>query len=280
MRSGSANSCMPLILARRTHVRNSCVYSSAVIEINDLTDQRLADYRGLRERGRESDEFFIVEGTTAIERLLTSTYPVRSVLLTPATHARLGHKLGAVSVYVVSAEAMSSVAGVNLHRGAVASASRLRPALLGEVLPSAKRLVMLEGINDHENLGAIARTARGLGGDALLLDPTCADPFYRRSVRVSMGELLHLPIVRCGCWCDALDRLITAGFEIWALSPAADATDIMTLTAPQRWALVVGAEGPGLPEETLSRCTRVRIPMHNGVDSLNVGHAVAVALAR
>jgi len=251
-----------------------------VIGIDDLSDQRLTDDRGLRERRKESDEFFIVEGVTAIERLLTSPYPVRSVLLTPATHARLAPRLGSITTYVVSAEAMSSVAGVNLHRGAVASAARVASPLLDEVLATAQRLVMLEGINDHENLGAIARTARGLGADALLLDPTCADPLYRRSVRVSMGELLHLPIVRCECWSDALDRVSDAGFEIWALTPAPDATDIFTMTTPQRWAVVVGAEGPGLRAETLARCTRVRIPMRNGVDSLNVGHAVAISLAR
>src|SRR3954451_18044882 len=108
------------ILARRTHVRNPSVYSSAVIEIDDLSDLRLADYRGIRERGKESDEFFIVEGLTAIERLLRSPYPVRSVLLTPATHARLAPQLESVTTYIVSAEAMSTVAGVNLHRGAVA----------------------------------------------------------------------------------------------------------------------------------------------------------------
>jgi tRNA G18 (ribose-2'-O)-methylase SpoU len=151
---------------------------------------------------------------------------------------------------------------------------------LAEVLPATKRIVMLEGINDHENLGAIARTARGLGADALVLDPTCADPFYRRSVRVSMGELLHLPIVRCARWADAFEEVAAAGFEIWALTPSADATDILMLTPPARWALVVGAEGPGLSRETLARCINVRIPMRNGVDSLNVGHAVAAALAR
>jgi len=267
-------------MASRTHVRNPCVYSAAVTSVDDLADQRLDDYRGLRERGHESDEFFIVEGITAIERLLTSRYPVRSVLLTPATHVRLEHMLGSVTTYVVSIEAMSSVAGVNLHRGAVASATRLPSPSLDAVLPSARRLVMLEGINDHENLGAIGRTARGLGADALLLDPTCADPFYRRSVRVSMGELLHIPIVRCERWDDAFDRVIAAGFDVWALTPNSDANDIFAMTPPRRWALVVGAEGPGLRAETLARCTRVRIPMRNGVDSLNVGHAVAVALAR
>ncbi len=251
-----------------------------MIEIEDPLDPRLADYRGLRERGKESDEYFIVEGLAAIERLLTSEYPVRSVLLTPATKARLDDRLGAATTYVVSAEAMSSVAGVNLHRGAVASALRLPSPSLAAVLPTARRIVMLEGINDHENLGAIARSARGLGADALVLDPTCADPFYRRSVRVSMGELLHLPIVRSDGWSGAFDEVAAAGFEIWALTPSPDAADIFTLAPPRRWALVVGAEGPGLCAETLARCTNVRIPMRNGVDSLNVGHAVAVALAR
>ncbi|HEX3088163.1 MAG TPA: RNA methyltransferase [Ilumatobacteraceae bacterium] len=250
------------------------------IELDDSTDARLSDYRGLRERGRESDEYFIVEGLTAIERLLTSPYPVRSVLLTSATHARLADRLGTVTTYVISAEAMSDVAGVNLHRGAVASASRLPSPPLDGVLPAARRIVMLEGINDHENLGAIARTARGLGADALLLDPTCADPFYRRSVRVSMGELLHLPIVRCDDWAEAFVTVAAAGFETWALTPSPSAIDIFSLTPPSRWALVVGAEGPGLSSDTLERCTNVRIPMYNGVDSLNVGHAVAAALAR
>jgi tRNA G18 (ribose-2'-O)-methylase SpoU len=250
------------------------------IEIDDALDRRLLDYRGLRERGKESDEYFIVEGLTAIERLLRSRYPVRSVLLTPATHARIAEQLGDVTTFVLSEEGMSSVAGVNLHRGAVASASRLPSPPLVDVLPAATRIVMLEGINDHENLGAIARTARGLGADALLLDPTCADPFYRRSVRVSMGELLHLSIVRCASWADGFDEVAAAGFEIWALTPSPNATDIFTLTPPDRWALVVGAEGPGLSSSTLARCLNVRIPMRNGVDSLNVGHAVAAALAR
>ena len=250
------------------------------IEIDEALDSRLVDYRGLRERGKESDEYFIVEGLTAIERLLRSRYPVRSVLLTPATHARIAEQLGDVTTYMLSEDEMSSVAGVNLHRGAVASASRLPSPPLVDVLPAATRIVMLEGINDHENLGAIARTVRGLGADALLLDPTCADPFYRRSVRVSMGELLHLHIVRCTNWSTAFDEIAAAGFEIWALTPSPEATDIFTLTTPERWALVVGAEGPGLSGETLARCFNVRIPMHNGVDSLNVGHAVAAALAR
>jgi tRNA G18 (ribose-2'-O)-methylase SpoU len=253
---------------------------AAVIEIDDPADARLSDFRGIRERGRESDEYFVVEGLTAIERLLTSPYPVRSILLTAATHQRIGDRLGDAVAYVISAEAMSAVAGVNLHRGAVASATRLPSPDLHAVLGAAARLVLLEGINDHENLGAIARTARGLGADAMVLDPTCADPFYRRSVRVSMGELLHLPIVRSTDWAATLDAVERAGFEIWALTPSPAARDIRTLPVPSRWGIAVGAEGPGLHPETLRRFVNVRIAMHNGVDSLNVGHAVAVALAR
>jgi tRNA G18 (ribose-2'-O)-methylase SpoU len=252
-------------------------------DIDDLGDIRLAEYRGLRERGRESDEYFIVEGLLAIQRLLASPYEVRSILLTPATHARLRSHLSPEMddrVYLISTESMSEVAGVNLHRGAVASATRAPSPLLGTVLPDARRVVLLEGVNDHENIGAIARTALALGVDALVLDATCADPFYRRSVRVSMGELLRLPIVRCPSWSSAFGEIEAAGFEIWGLTPSSTATDIFTLEAPDRWALVVGAEGPGLSVETLARCRNVRIPMRNGVDSLNVGHAVAAALAR
>jgi tRNA G18 (ribose-2'-O)-methylase SpoU len=266
--------------ASRAATVQNVAAQAGVIEIDDANDARLSDYRGLRERRKESDEYFIVEGLTAIERLLRSQYTVRSVLLTPATHARIAEQLGSVTTYILPLDAMSAVAGVNMHRGAVASASRMPSPPLASVLPTARRIVMLEGINDHENLGAIGRTARGLGADALVLDPTCADPFYRRSVRVSMGELLHLPIVRSASWSSALDDVAEAGFDIWALTPSPTAADILTLTPPARWALVVGAEGPGLSSSTLARCTNVRIPMRNGVDSLNVGHAVAAALAR
>jgi tRNA G18 (ribose-2'-O)-methylase SpoU len=256
------------------------LYRAAVIEIDDPDDARLDDYRVLRDRQTELAGYFIVESLMAIERLLTSPYPVRSILLTPATFLRLQPQIGDANVYVISAEAMTSIAGVNLHRGAIASAARMPAPALDSVLPAARRIVMLEGVSDHENLGAIARTARGLGADALVLDPTCADPFYRRSVRVSMGEMLHLPIVRCTDWSAAINEVAAAGFEVWALTPAADATDIFTMATPPRWAMVVGTEGPGLSAATLARCTNVRIPMRNGVDSLNVGHALAVALAR
>jgi tRNA G18 (ribose-2'-O)-methylase SpoU len=167
-----------------------------------------------------------------------------------------------------------------LHRGAIAVADRPRLTPVAD-LTKMHRLVVLEGLNDPENLGAIARSTRALGADALLLDPTCADPWYRRSVRVSMGELLVLPVARAPLP-DALDTLVAAGFTIWALTPRADAEPIGRLVAdgiPERLALVAGAEGPGLSDAVLAAHRRVRIPIRDDVDSLNVGHAVTAALA-
>ena len=252
------------------------------VEIEDVDDPRVAEFTGLRNRRRESDEFFIVESITAIERLLGSRYPVRSMLLTPAAHARLGDALMGLdaAIYLAAPELLHGIAGFNLHRGALASATRLPGPALADVLATAHRLVVLEGSNDHENIGAIARSARGLGFDALVLDPTCADPFYRRSVRVSMGELLHLPVVRCDHWPAALAQMAAAGFETWALTPSPDADDLFTLQPSERVALVAGAEGAGLSEAALAACTRrVRIEMRHGVDSLNLGHALAIAMA-
>jgi tRNA G18 (ribose-2'-O)-methylase SpoU len=252
------------------------------IAIDRADDPRIAEFTGLREHGRERAEWFVVEGVTAIQRLVTSPYPVRSLLATPARFDQLAPALAGVDapVYVAPPEILGEVAGFRIHRGALASAGRLRGPALRDVLVTALRLVVLEGSNDHENIGAVARSARGLGVDALVLDPTCADPLYRRSVRVSMGELLHLPIVRCTTWPGSLAEMAAAGFETWALTPAEDAEDLFAIQPPARLALVAGAEGPGLSHAAQAVCTRrVRIPMQRGVDSLNVGHALAIAAA-
>jgi tRNA G18 (ribose-2'-O)-methylase SpoU len=255
------------------------------ITIDDPTDPRLADYLALHGRRTEHDEYFIVETPMVIRRLLGSRFPVRSLLLLNEQAERLADVLPTIDapVYVVGAEVMNATAGFNVHRGALASAGRLPLAELGEVLSSATRLLILEGSNDHQNLGVIARSARALGIDALLLDPTCADPFYRRSVRVSMGELLYLPVVRCAAWPAAIDQVAAAGFDVWALTPAADAVDLRQLQRsplPPKVALLVGAEGSGLTGPAMAAATlHVRIGMHRDVDSLNVGHATAIALA-
>jgi tRNA G18 (ribose-2'-O)-methylase SpoU len=162
----------------------------------------------------------------------------------------------------------------------VASAERLGLPSVAEVLVGARRVAVLEGLNDPENLGLIARSARALGVDALLLDPTCIDPYYRRTVRVSMGQVLLLDVARFDEWPAGMDIVHAAGFESWALTPESSATSIWDADPPERLAIVLGSEGPGLTEATLQRASRrVRIPISPDADSLNVGHAAAIAFA-
>lgn len=262
----------------------------ATIPIDDPADPRLADYTALTDaavrRRRERDELFVVEGVTAIERLLTSGHRVRSVLVTRQALARFAGGLDALDapVYLASREVLAATVGFNLHRGAVATADRRPLPTIDQVLRDARRLVVLEGLNDPENLGAIARSARALGIDGAVLDPTCIDPYYRRTVRVSMGEILFLPTARATSWPEDLQRVRDAGFELWALSPGdrldTPATSIWDLDVPERVAVLLGAEGPGLSAAALAATDRrVRIPIRPGVDSLNVGHAAAVTFA-
>lgn len=220
------------------------------------------------------------EGPTVVERLVGSGLPVSSVLVTPPQAERLDAVLAAIDapVLIAALEVIEQVVGFSLHRGAIAVASRPAPVTVGDL---GARVVALEGVNDPENLGAIGRSARALGVDGLLLDPTCADPWYRRSVRVSMGELLVLPVARAPLGA-ALDELGAAGAHVWALTPSRAAESIVDLVAggvPERLVLVAGAEGPGLSDAVLARHRRVRIPIRDDVDSLNVGHAVTAALA-
>lgn len=252
------------------------------ISIENPDDPRLAEFADLRRQRRDS-ESFVVESALAVERLLSSAYPIRAVLVSTAGWERMEPLLDGVDapVYVASIDMLRTIVGFDLHRGVLASASRLPSPPLAETIDGARRLVVLEGLNDLENLGSIARAARALGADAMLLDPTCADPLTRRSVRVSMGEILHLPLVRCAPWPAAIGVLREAGIEVWALTPGAGAEAIGTLAVPARVALLAGAEGPGLTEGALAASTRrVRIPIRSDVDSLNVTHAVAIALAQ
>ena len=252
-----------------------------MIPVTDPDDERVSDYRTLR--GRESRDLLWAEGPTVVRRLLESEVPPRSVLMSASMHERLAPLFAAhdMPLFVADDAVIAAIVGFDLNRGVIAVAARPAARPLHRVIPTAHRLVVLEAVNDAENLGAIARSVRGLGGDGLIIDPTCADPYYRRSVRVSMGEVLHLPIARA-----PLDEVFTSLREhdvtVWALTPRRDATSIAELVhrgVPERLALVVGAEGPGLSAEVLARHVNVRIPMVADVDSLNVGHAVAAALA-
>jgi tRNA G18 (ribose-2'-O)-methylase SpoU len=261
---------------------------AVVIAVASADDPRLAGYCRLTDaehrRGVEAAEgTFVVEGVTAIRRALASPYRLRSVLVTEARAEALATELAGadVEVYVVEQSVMNTAAGFDLHRGAVAIASRRAPGDLQHVLGRARRVAVLEGLNDHENLGAVARSAAALGIDALLLDPTCADPLYRRCVRVSMGEILHLDLARLAPWPTGLGTLAAAGFAVVALTPDPAAPPIDAVAeqvADRRLAIVIGSEGHGLSGGALAQAEhRARIPMAAGADSLNVGHAAAIA---
>lgn len=256
------------------------------VTIEEPADPRLADYVELADpaarRRREREELFVIEGITAIGRLLDSGHRIRSMLVTPQAFARLADRLDGVTapVYVASRAILAATVGFDLHRGAVAAADRRPLPTVSAVLAGARLVAVLEGLNDAENLGAVARSARALGVDAMILDPTCIDPYYRRIVRVSMGEVLLLPVARAHRWPDDLDTLRAAGFTLWALTPERDAEDLWDLEVPPKVALLLGAEGPGLSTRALAASDRrVRIPIDPTVDSLNVGHAAAIAFA-
>jgi tRNA G18 (ribose-2'-O)-methylase SpoU len=264
---------------------------SETITVTDPNDARLADYRFLNDqatrRAMEGDEYFLAEGWMTIERVIDSGHVFRSVLLSTSRVNRFTRHLGrpelrGIPVYVAAGDVMNGIVGFDLPRAVLVSAFR-KPLLTVEHLAATStRIIVLEGLNDNENVGAIARAARAFAIDGIILSPTCTDPYYRRTVRVSMGEILHMRVARAARheWPSALDTLHAAGFESWALTPADDALDLWNVPVPERLAIVLGAEGPGLTAAALATATRrVRIPISAAVDSLNVGHAAAITFA-
>ncbi len=260
--------------------------------VSDPSDPRLDGFRDLRDpelrRSREErDGVFVAEGVTVVGRLARSPYRTVAVALVPDQEAAVTAELAGVEglaevpLLVVDRPVLDAVAGFPVHRGVLAlGARRPFPGVEG-IDPAARTVVVLEDCNDHENMGAIARSARALGAEAVVLSPRCADPLYRRSVRVSMGEILRLPVVVATGWPEGLVALQAAGFRVLALTPASDAVDLDTVEVGvhERVALLLGAEGPGLTAVAQAAAdVRVSIPITAGVDSLNVGHAAAVAL--
>lgn len=264
---------------------------NATIHIDDPDDPRVRDYLHLNDqatrRRMEGDRFFMSEGWMSIERLIDSGHRFRSALLSPSRVTRFlpfleRPELAGVPVYVADGDVMDRIVGFHLPRGVLVAADRRPLTAVEELARRSKRLVVLEALNDDENVGAIARAARAFDVDGMLLSPTCTDPYHRRTVRVSMGEILHMRVARAtpATWPSALDTLHAAGFETWALTPDATAEDLWRTPVPDRLALVVGAEGPGLAADTMALASRrVRIPISGAVDSLNVGHAAAIAFA-
>ena len=254
--------------------------SVPVIEVTDSADPRLDDFRALTDADVRPDRrgIVIAEGVNVVERLAGSTYAMRAVIGVPERVAALAPLLPAgVPAFAVDKWTLSDVVGFRVTRGVLASATRPAPLDAAELLRNSRRVAVLESLNDFENLGALFRNAAAFGVDAVLLDPTCADPLYRRSVRVSMGHVLRVPFAPLpGPWPASLGAL---AHTVVALTPAADATPLAAARlGGRRVALLLGAEGPGLTAEALATADRrVRIPMATGVDSLNVATAAAVA---
>jgi tRNA G18 (ribose-2'-O)-methylase SpoU len=257
-----------------------------VQEITDPADPRLADYVGLtdvvrRLKHEPEGGFFIAEGQLVMRRAVEARCRPRSVLLAPNRVADVLPELTGLDcpTYVASAEVMHAVTGFHVHRGALASFDRPRVASAAEVLATARRILVLENVNSPTNLGAVFRSAAGLGLDAVLLSPTCCDPLYRRAVRVSMGEVFALPYGYLEAWPTGLQQVREAGFRVLAMTPAPDATRLeeVVLAEADKAALLLGAEGPGLTAEAMAASDqRVRIAMAGQVDSLNIAAAAAV----
>ena len=254
--------------------------------VSDSDDPRLADYVSLRDvELRNSFEaehgLFLAEGEKVVRRAVESGFPVRSFLMAPRWVEGLADVLdraGEAACYVAPAELIESVTGFHVHRGALASLRRLPLPSVSDVLASARRVVVIEDLVDHTNVGAVFRCAAALGMDAVLLSPRCADPLYRRALKVSMGAVLSLPFTRMTRWYDGLDELRHSGFRLLALTPASDAVPLDQVAPPDRFAVVLGSEGGGLSERWFTQAdVRVTIPMRPGIDSLNVAAAAAVA---
>jgi tRNA G18 (ribose-2'-O)-methylase SpoU len=255
-----------------------------LIPIEDVADARLDDFRNLSTADRRPDRpggrgFVIAEGTVVVRRLLTSDYPVRALLGMERRFRELEPELATVPVpaYITSAAAMAEVVGFHLNRGVLAVADRAPQPPVEEILLRSRMVAVLEGVGDHENLGAMFRNAAAFGVDGVLLGAGCADPLYRRSVRVSMGNVLRVPFAALEPWPSGLAKLRESGFRIAALTPRDDSV-ILREVGGGKVALLLGSEGPGLTPEALAAADMaVRIPMAAGVDSLNVATAAAVA---
>lgn len=259
-----------------------------VLEITDLTDPRLADYAHLTDvalkkaRGTEHG-LYLAESLLVFERALRAGHRPRSVLALGATVDDALDLLGDtdVPVFVGPGELLAELTGYVLHRGLIASMHRPPLPDPDDLLDGARRIVILENVADPTNVGAIFRSAGGIGADAILVTPRCSDPFYRRAIRVSMGTVLQVPWTRVGDWDDTRALLTRHGFHVAALALTPDAVSLRDIHSAdhERLALVLGAEGDGLTEAAIAASDSVvKIPMKHGIDSLNVAAASAVAM--
>jgi len=264
-----------------------------VIEVRDPDDVRVRDYLqltdvALRSRTEPAQGIYLAESIEVIRRAVAAGHRPRSYLMAPKWLEAMDDVLqrtgagphGEVPVYLGEESLLRQITGFHLHRGAIAAMHRPNLPSVDSVLANARTIAICEDIVDHTNVGAIFRSAAGLGADAILVTPRCADPLYRRSVRVSMGTVFQVPWTRLPAWPEALAQMRALGFSVIGLDPDPIGIPLAEFCddRPERVALVLGTEGPGISERARAELDgRVRIPMSGGVDSLNVAAASAVA---
>lgn len=259
-----------------------------IIHLETASDPRVSDYVSLtdvqlRKAKEPAEGLYIAESPKVVRRSLAAGHRPRSFFVSEKRRPEVQDVLDdhpGIPAYVGTAAMLEEITGINLHRGAMAAMHRPEPAHIPSLLAGARRVAVLENISDHTNIGAIFRSAAALGVDAVLISPRCGDPLYRRSIRVSMGAVFQIPWARLPDGPGGLGLLHGAGFTTAALALEPDSLTIHDLAArnEEKLALILGSEGYGLSQETLSAAElSVMIPMHAGVDSLNVAAASAVA---
>jgi tRNA G18 (ribose-2'-O)-methylase SpoU len=268
----------------------------ALIPISSLDDPRLAPYRNVKDRDLDrlrsglhasaAPGLFLVEGELVVRQLTSTRFPIDSVLLTPNRADSMADWLASLPsttpVFLVPQDTMNLIVGFDIHRGVLAAAQRGTPLDADQLIAESRVLVVLEDLTNHDNVGGIFRTLAGLAGVeqvGVLLSPRTCDPLYRKSVRVSIGQAMRVPFATLEPWPAGLTRLRHAGFTLVATTPGPDSTPLDACPRPERTALLVGSEGPGLTPQALAHADqRVRIPMRSSVDSLNVVVATGIAL--
>ncbi|MBC6793617.1 rRNA methyltransferase [Corynebacterium sp. HMSC072B08] len=273
---------------------NASLERFAPIVVDDPADSRLDDIRNLNKSDSRPDlpggkGLVIAEGTLIVPRLVRSRFPLRAVFGTRQKLASLADGLTAseaaiaetVPWFELDREVLAAAAGFDLHRGLLATADRAPELSVDQVLSGATTLAVMEGVGDHENIGALFRNAAGMGVDGVVFGAACADPLYRRSVRVSMGHVLTVPFATLPgtttTWQRSLDQLKEQGFRVVSMTPAGT-VDLWDAMDTDKVAILVGAEGQGLTEHAMAATdVRARIPMSPGTDSLNVATSAAIA---
>lgn len=259
-----------------------------LVPIANAADPRVEAYVSIRERDLTNGHGgrFIVEGKVTLETLLRrGRFEVESLFLCESRLAplqdMLTHVPGGVPVYVAAQDVMDAVAGFPMHRGVLACGKKGPPLSAEDVLPKdgPSTALLLSELSNHDNVGACFRNAAAFGASGILLDDASCDPLYRKAIRVSAGSALWLPFGQGGSGGELIEAAESTGHEVWALTPRADAEPLPSLKVPERVALLMGAEGPGLPADMIARARPVRIPMTEGFDSVNVATAAAIAMA-